>query len=130
LHACTAGRDRLHKPSKVLVTSRFCLEGVHLPLEPMDLLLHRLTAALLRLQRHHLVQRGVRKALHLVHQSRLSVLELGAARLHLLRQPVPTLGLLKSLRDTRGILAGYSRDTRGMRQDVAEVLPHHGIERA
>jgi hypothetical protein len=119
LHACTEGRDRLHQPSKALVASRFRLKLVHLPRQPMDLLLHRLTAALIFLQRHHLVQIGVRKALHLVQQSSLTLLELGAARLQLLGQPVPTLGLLQSL-----------RDTRGMRQDVAKVLPHHGIELA
>src|SRR5262249_21224204 len=55
LNAGAEGGNRLHEPSKILVALRFRLELVHLTRNRMDLLLHRLTPALILLQRHPLV---------------------------------------------------------------------------
>src|SRR5262249_7807562 len=54
---------------------------------------------------------------HLALQAGLSALELCAARVELLRQPLPTPRLLERL-----------RYTVGMRQDRTEILPHQGVE--
>jgi hypothetical protein len=83
----------------------------------LELALHRVAPALILLQRHHLIQIGVREALHLALQAGLRAVELRAARLELLRQPLPTPRLLECL-----------RDTLRMRQDLTEILPHQGVE--
>jgi hypothetical protein len=65
LHARTKCFHGLHDTGQILLVARFRLKVVHLARHGMELLLHRLTSALLLLERHRLVHVGVREALHL-----------------------------------------------------------------
>jgi hypothetical protein len=100
-----------------LLVARFRLELVLLTGQCLLLVLQSLTTALILLQRHHLVQIGLGQALQLARHTRLAVLQLRAARLQVLWEPLPAVRLLK----------GLCQALR-MREDLAQILPHQGVE--
>jgi hypothetical protein len=81
LHACAEGCDGLRDSAQVLLAARLRRKLVPLSRHRLELALHRLAPALILLQRHHLIQIGVREAVHLALQAGLRAVELRAVEL-------------------------------------------------
>ena len=81
LHSGAERFDRLRDPGQILLPLGFCRELVCLARQRLQVLLQPLAPPLILLQRHHLVEVGVRETLHRVAHARLTLPELGAARL-------------------------------------------------
>jgi hypothetical protein len=119
LHSGAEGFDRLHEPGHIVLPLGFCRELIFLARQRLKALLQPLAPPLILLQRHHLVEVGVREALYLVAHAGLTLPELGTARRQVLRQPGPCLRLFQRLGETRRV-----------RQHVTEILPHQRIQLA
>ena len=119
LHSGAEGFDRLHDPGHIVLPLGFCRELIFLARQRLKTLLQPLAPPLILLQRHHLVEVGVREALYLVAHAGLTLPELGTARRQVLRQPSPCLRLFQRLGETRRV-----------RQHVTEILPHQRIQLA
>jgi hypothetical protein len=81
LHAGAEGFDRLHDPGHIVLPLGFGRELFFLARQRLKALLQPLAPPLILLQRHHLVEVGVREALYLVAHAGLTLPELGTARM-------------------------------------------------
>jgi hypothetical protein len=119
LHAGAAGFNRVRDLGHRVVPLGFCRELAFLARQRLKTLFQPLAPLLILLQRHHLVEVGVGEALHLVAHARLTLPELGTARVQVLRQPRPCLRLLSCM-----------SETRRMRYYLTEIFPHPRIQLA